>query len=197
MNAEIIVVSGLPRSGTSLMMQMLDQGGIEVVTDNIRTPDRDNPKGYYEYELVKKIKTDKSWLPATRGKAFKMVSQLLYDLPAGEQYRIVFMERNLDEMLASQDKMLERLGRSAAPSSEMKRSYALHLERIRAWLRQQANMQVCYVDYAQLIERPEEQARHVNEFLGGRANAEEMAKTVDPALYRNRKSPTADPKGPA
>jgi hypothetical protein len=197
MNAEIIVVSGLPRSGTSLMMQMLDQGGIAVVTDNIRTPDRDNPKGYYEYELVKKIKTDKSWLPATRGKAFKMVSQLLFDLPAGEQYRIVFMERNLDEMLVSQDKMLERLGRSAAPSSEMKRSYTLHLERIRAWLGRQANMQVCYVDYAQLIERPEEQARRVSEFLGGMANAERMAKTIDPALYRNRKSPAANPKGSA
>jgi hypothetical protein len=182
MNAEIIVVSGLPRSGTSLMMQMLDQGGIEVVTDNVRTPDRDNPKGYYEYELVKKIKTDKSWLPATRGKAFKMVSQLLYELPTGEQYRIVFMERNLDEMLVSQ---------------EMKRSYALHLERIRAWLRQQANMQVCYVEYAQLIERPEEQARRVSEFLGGRADIERMAKTVDPALYRNRKSSTAEPKGSA
>jgi hypothetical protein len=196
MNAEIMVVSGLPRSGTSLMMQMLDQGGIEVVTDNIRTPDRDNPKGYYEYEIVKKIKTDKSWLPATRGKAFKMVSLLLFDLPADERYRIVFMERNLDEMLTSQDKMLERLGRTAAPSSEMKRSYTLHLERVRSWLSQQAHIQVCYVNYAHLMERPEEQARRVSEFLGGKADADRMAKTVDPALYRNRKGPT-DSKGSA
>ena len=79
---EIIIVSGLPRSGTSLMMQMLDNGGIAVVTDNIRTPDTDNPRGYYEFEQVKKIKEDVSWLPETRGKAFKMVSQLLYELPA-------------------------------------------------------------------------------------------------------------------
>ena len=82
MGNEIIIVSGLPRSGTSLMMQMLDNGGVEVVTDHIRTPDTDNPRGYYEFEQVKKIKEDASWLPGTRGKAFKMVSQLLYELPA-------------------------------------------------------------------------------------------------------------------
>src|ERR1700757_2956947 len=103
MESEIIIVSGLPRSGTSLMMQMLDQGGVEVVTDHVRTADTDNPRGYYEYEQVKKIKQDTSWLPATRGKAFKMVSQLLYDLPAGERYRVVFMERDLDEVLVSQE----------------------------------------------------------------------------------------------
>src|SRR5437867_9153942 len=89
MTAEIIIVSGLPRSGTSLMMQMLDNGGVEVVTDHIRTADTDNPRGYYEYETVKTIKRDVSWLPATRGKAFKMISQLLYDLPAGENYRVI------------------------------------------------------------------------------------------------------------
>ena len=112
---EIIVVSGLPRSGTSLMMQMLDQAGIEVVTDNIRQADRDNPRGYYEFERVKKMKEDASWLPQLRGKAVKMISQLLYDLPESKQYRILFMERDFDEMLLSQEKMLARLGRPAAP----------------------------------------------------------------------------------
>src|SRR5215813_11558433 len=111
MNTEIIVVSGLPRSGTSLMMQMLASGGVEVVTDHIRTADTDNPRGYLEFEKVKKIKEDQSWLPAVRGKAVKMVSQLLYDLPASERYRILFMERDLDEMLLSQEKMLKRLDR--------------------------------------------------------------------------------------
>src|SRR5438270_5105425 len=127
MNSEIIIVSGLPRSGTSLMMQMLDQGGVEVLTDNIRTADTDNPRGYYEFEKVKKIKQDASWLPQTRGKAFKMVSQLLYDLPASEQYLIIFMERDLDEMLLSQEKMLERLNRPAAPREQIRQSYTLHL----------------------------------------------------------------------
>src|SRR5579864_8247467 len=106
MDAEIIIVSGLPRSGTSLMMQMLDNGGVEVVTDNVRTADTDNPRGYYEFEQVKTIKRDTSWLPATRGRAFKMVSQLLYDLPPSEAYRIIFMERDLEETLLSQEKML-------------------------------------------------------------------------------------------
>ena len=133
MASEIIVVSGLPRSGTSLMMQMLDNGGIVVVTDNIRTADTDNPKGYYEYEMVKKIKKDVTWLPVTRGKAFKMVSQLLYDLPPGESYRVIFMERDLDEMLLSQEKMLKRLGRTALPREEIKKSFTLHLEKLHAW----------------------------------------------------------------
>ncbi len=110
MTQEILIVSGLPRSGTSVMMQMLESGGVEVVTDGIRAADADNPKGYYEFEQVKAIRRDASWLPATRGKAFKMVSQLLYDLPSSETYRIVFLERDLDETLLSQEKMLTRLG---------------------------------------------------------------------------------------
>src|SRR5882724_9225667 len=109
-DSEIIVVSGLPRSGTSLMMQMLAGGGVEIVTDAIRAADCDNPRGYQEFERVKKIKQDRSWLPEARDKAFKMVSQLLYDLPPSERYRIIFMQRDLDEVLASQEKMLERLG---------------------------------------------------------------------------------------
>src|SRR5437016_13029186 len=130
MNSAIIIVSGLPRSGTSLMMQMLDNGGVEVVTDNIRTADTDNPRGYYEFEQVKKIKQDASWLPQTRGKAFKMVSQLLYDLPATERYRVVFMEGDLDEVIASQEKMLTRLGKPAAPRDQIKRAFTLHLNRL-------------------------------------------------------------------
>ena len=117
MDSEIIIVSGLPRCGTSLMMQMLVQGGFEAVTDHIRTADTDNPRGYYELEKVKKIKEDASWLPETRGKVVKMVSQLLFDLPASERYRVIFMQRDLDEMLASQEKMLERLNRPSAPGT--------------------------------------------------------------------------------
>jgi hypothetical protein len=187
MDSEIIIVSGLPRSGTSLMMQMLIHGGVDVVTDGIRTPDADNPRGYYEFEKVKRIKEDASWLPDTRGKAVKMVSQLLYDLPPGERYRIIFMERDLDEMLLSQEKMLQRLGRPAAPREEMKRSYTLHLKRLQAWLRQQQSMEVLYVRYSELVERPEREARRVSEFLGGTANVGRMATAVDPSLYRNRK----------
>ena len=192
MDSEIIIVSGLPRSGTSLMMQMLENGGIEIITDHQRTADADNPRGYYEFEKVKQIKRDSSWLPGARGKAFKMVSQLLYDLPSSERYRVLFMERDLEEMLLSQEKMLQRLGRSAAPREEMIRSYTLHLERLHDWLRQQAHMQCLRVSYNDLLERSQEQAERVHDFLGGKVDIEKMARTVDPSLYRNRatRSPT-------
>jgi hypothetical protein len=186
MHADIIVVSGLPRSGTSLMMQMLDNGGVEVVTDGARTADIDNPKGYYELEKVKTIKRDASWLADARGKAFKMVSQLLYDLPGGERYRIIFMERDFDEMLASQEKMLQRLGRPAAPRQQIERSFTQHLSRLHDWLAGQEHMQVLRVSYNALLAQPRQHAEHVGEFLGGRADVEKMAGTVDPSLYRNR-----------
>jgi hypothetical protein len=195
MGSEIIIVSGLPRSGTSLMMQMLDQGGLPVVTDNIRTADTDNPRGYYEYEQVKKIKQDTSWLPTTRGKVFKMISQLLYDLPATEQYRIIFMERDMDEMLRSQDKMLERFGRKGAPHEQIKRSYTLHLDKLRDWLAQQKNILVLYVRYNELIEQPAEQAERVSTFLEGKPNVASMVQAVDPSLYRNRKTASSPVAG--
>ena len=188
MQNEIIIVSGLPRSGTSLMMQMLDNGGVTVVTDNVRTADTDNPRGYYEFEQVKKIKEDVSWLPATRGKAFKMVSQLLYELPPNEKYRVIFMERDLDEMIRSQEKMLARLGKPAAPAEAIKQHFTRHLEKLRAWLAEQRNFEVLYVQYKEVVEHPAEQAAHIAGFLQANADAGAMAGTVDPALYRNRKT---------
>src|SRR5262245_16960452 len=188
MGPEIIIVSGLPRSGTSLLMQMLDSGGVEVVTDNIRTADTDNPRGYYELEQVKRIKQDAAWLPQARGKAFKMVSQLLYDLPQSERYRILFMERDLDEVLASHEQMREPLGRRGAPREQMKRSYALHLERLNAWLRGQRNMDGLRISYNDLVEHPQQEAERVSRFLGGNASVETMARAVDQTLYRNRKT---------
>jgi hypothetical protein len=190
MDPAIIIVSGLPRSGTSLMMQMLDKGGVEVVTDQVRTPDIDNPRGYYEFEKAKKIKEDTSWLPQMRGKAFKMVSLLLYDLLPTEQYRIIFMERNLDEILDSQEKMLKRLGRKATPRESMKQSFSLHLQRLHAWLQQQRNVQILNVNYRDVIEQPEQQADRVNHFIGGRCNTQAMVRSVDPSLYRNRTGST-------
>jgi hypothetical protein len=186
MASDIIIVSGLPRSGTSLMMQMLDSGGVEVVTDHVRTADTDNPRGYYEFEVVKAIKRDTTWLRATRGKAFKMVSQLLYDLPPDETYRVIFMERDLGEVLISQEKMLTRLGRTPAPRDQLRAAFAAHLERLYEWLRRQGNFAVLRVSYKDLVERPREQAERVRQFLGGAVNVEAMAGAVDPSLYRNR-----------
>jgi hypothetical protein len=186
MDNDVIIVSGLPRSGTSLMMQMLDSGGIPVLTDHLRTPDTDNPRGYYEFERVKKTKQDPSWLGEARGKAVKMVSQLLYDLPAGERYRVLFMERDLEEVLRSQEKMLARLGREAAPRELMKQAYLLHLERLHDWLRGLPHFQVLRVNYRNLVEQPGPQARRVCDFLDGRPDIDGMVRSVDPLLYRNR-----------
>jgi hypothetical protein len=191
MPPEIVIVSGLPRSGTSLMCQMLDNGGVQVVTDRLRTPDTDNPRGYYELEKVKKIKEDASWLPETRGKAFKMVSQLLYDLPATERYRVIFMQRDLDEVLVSQEKMLDRLGRRVAPREQIRPAFLVHLDRIHRWLGEQPHITVLRMDYKALVERPAEMAEVVNEFVGGRADFSRMAASVDSSLYRNRKTAAA------
>lgn len=186
MSNEIIIVSGLPRSGTSLMMQMLVNGGMEVLTDEVRQADADNPRGYYEYEKVKKIKQDITWLPETRGKAFKMVSQLLYDLPPTEKYRILFMERDLDEVVRSQEKMLARLGRTPAPHGPIKMAYGVHLERLQDWLKGQANMAVQRVSFHDLIQKPLVQARQVRDFLGKTLDLARMVQAVDASLYRTR-----------
>jgi hypothetical protein len=178
------------------MMQMLDNGGVPVVTDFIRTADTDNPRGYYEYERVKKIKEDVSWLPETRGKAFKMVSLLLFDLPSNERYRIIFMERDLDEMLTSQDKMLTRLNKPSAPRVGIERAFREHLRKLRAWFATQPNMEVLFVNYNDLVKRPMEEAMRVSAFLGGEADVESMSKSVDSSLYRNRKSPIDRPGEP-
>jgi Sulfotransferase domain len=187
MHTEIVIVSGLPRSGTSLMMQMLDMGGIEVVTDKIRTADTDNPRGYYEFEQVKKIKSDTSWLPGTRGKAVKMVSQLLYDLPQSEAYRVIFMDRDMDEMLLSQEKMLQRLGRNVAPRDKMRQAYEMHLQKLHDWLKTQSNIFTMRMSYNDVMQRPQEHAEALGEFLGRRLNVPEMLKAIDTSLYRNRK----------
>jgi len=187
----IIIVTGLPRSGTSMMMKMLEAGGIEVVTDNVRTADEDNPKGYYEFEKVKKLKEDSSWLPEVKGKAVKMASELLYDLPDDYQYKLIFMRRDIDEILASQRKMLKRQGKEDSfDDAEMKAVYTKHLNEVTSWLTNKANMDVIYINYNETISDPQTQAELIDDFLGGGLNIKEMVSVVDENLYRNRKNQT-------
>jgi Sulfotransferase domain len=184
---EIVIVSGLPRSGTSLMMQMLDRGGIPALTDEIRAADTDNPRGYYEFERVKKTKDDSSWLREARGKVVKMVSSLLYDLPATECYRVIFMRRDIDEILESQEKMLKRLDRPAGPRDQMKSSFAIHLDRLFKWLATQHHIQLLEISYNDLLANPQSQVSRITEFLGGTPPPTAMLEAIDPSLYRNRK----------
>jgi hypothetical protein len=185
-NHEITVVSGLPRSGTSLMMQMIDKGGIPALTDQVRVADTDNPRGYYEFERVKRTKHDPSWLPEARGKAVKLVSSLLYDLPASETYRVVFMKRDMDEVLESQEKMLRRSNRQAVPRDQMLASFKIHLEKLYAWLPAQSHMRVLMVSYNTLLASPQLEVRRIAEFLDDQVDCARMLQAIDPSLYRNR-----------
>ena len=184
----VTIVSGLPRSGTSMMMKAIDAGGIEPLIDHVRKADEDNPKGYYEFELVKKTKEDASWLAAAPGKVVKMVYRLLYDLPAGYAYRVVFMQRDLTEVLASQKKMLERSGKvgSVIPDDQMAALFTAELDKCEKWLAEQDNFKVLYVKHRDMIQEPQPQCEKVNDFLNGGLDVAAMTATVDPALYRNR-----------
>ena len=168
------------------MMQMLQNGGIDVVTDQVRTADPDNPRGYLEYEAVKNIRHDASWLPQTRGKAFKMISLLLYHLPPTERYRILFMERDPEEVVRSQETMLQRLKRPAAPHAEMLESCRIHLAHLSSWLETRSDMAVLRVGYRDLVEQPAVQSQRINRFLGFQLDIAQMSVPVDPTLYRNR-----------
>lgn len=184
----VIVVSGLPRSGTSMMMKAIDAGGIEPMIDHIRKADVDNPKGYYEFEPVKKTKEDASWLTDAPGKVVKMVYRLLYDLPADYQYRVVFMHRDLTEVLASQKKMLERSGKAGGgvPDAQMAALFTAELQKCEKWIAEQLNFKVLYISHRDMISDAPAQVEKINAFLDGGLDTDAMAQTVDPSLYRNR-----------
>ncbi len=184
----ITVVSGLPRSGTSMLMKILEAGGMPIFADHVRKPDPDNPGGYYEYEPVKKMNTqDTGWLTDCNGMAIKIVSPLLEYLHEGLEYRIIFIKRDLEEILASQNKMMLRSGQKKPETSnqEMKLVFNHHLQHIEKWLKMhEGNMSVLYVRYCDFIRDSELSTRKVNTFLDDRLDQKKMAGVVDPALYR-------------
>lgn len=185
----VTIVTGLPRSGTSMLMKMLDAGGIPPVQDGIRQADPDNPKGYYEFERVKKLdKGDTAWMADAGGKAVKVISALLKHLPQGYQYRIIFVRRHMDEILASQRKMLIRRGEDPdkMDDAQMAVLFSKHLAEVERWLAQQPNMQVLYLQYSDVLADPIANVAKINAFCGGALNQEAMAQVVDPDLYRNR-----------
>ena len=185
----VTVVSGLPRSGTSLMMKMLEAGGMNVLIDNVRQADEDNPRGYYEFERVKQIKHDQAWLEDAQGKAVKMVSGLLMHLPGSYTYKIIFVRRKMEEVLASQRKMLVRRGESPNKVSDekMAASFRQHLTAVEAWLATQPNIDVINVSYNEILQDPPGKARLVDQFLGNALDEKKMADAVDPILYRQRR----------
>jgi hypothetical protein len=185
----VTVVSGLPRSGTSMMMKMLEAGGLHALTDNIRAADEDNPKGYYELEKVKELKNDASWIADAEGKVVKVISALLKDLPAGQSYRVLFMRRRMQEILDSQRQMLIRRGQPTdkVPDEKMAAMFENHLVKVDEWLRQQPNMQLLNVNYNEVLEKPVEWVERINAFLGDSLDAAAMTAVVDRQLYRQRR----------
>ena len=186
-NKIIYIVSGLPRSGTSMMMKMLEAGGMDVLTDFARKADEDNPKGYYEFEKAKDIKNDVSWLEEAYGKVFKIVSELLYHLPSDKTYKIIFMRRDINEILASQKKMLSNSEIDDGISDDtLAKLYAKKLSRITVWLNEQDNIKVHYVEYKSVLNNTEEIVEGLNKFIGNTLDTQKMMNVVDPALYRQR-----------
>ena len=186
----ITIVSGLPRSGTSMMMKVLEAGGIPVLADHVRAADVDNPNGYYEFEPVKSTREDASWLAQAEGHVVKMVYKLLYDLPGGHGYRVVFMQRALKEVIASQNAMLARRGRTEAGGAGSEHtlvgSLASEVAACKVWLKSRPEFSVTFVNYNAMLEEPAEAAAALNAFLGGTLDEAAMRAAVDPNLYRQK-----------
>ncbi len=186
----INIVSGLPRSGTSMMMQMLEAGGLDVFTDKIRQADESNPRGYYEHEAVKNLKKKSDFLMDARDKTVKVIANLLPYLPSRFKYKIVYMKRDLSEIIGSQQKMLVRDGKrvkeDVLPLGLLK-SFEETLVQTKNWMKNQKNIEFIEIDYSELMENPFEKALHLHQFFDGALNPVAMASIPDNALYRERK----------
>ena len=183
----IYVVSGLPRSGTSMAMALLQAGGMPIFSDGIRQADFDNPNGYFEYAGAGSLRSDSSWVYESADKAVKVVSPLLRFLPSELYYRIVFMRRDVREIALSQEEMLRRRGREVpGKPSDIERIMRAHLVQIETWLSQQNNMSVCYMDYGWVIGNPVAASEKLVQFAELKGLPIEMAEVVDKCLYRQR-----------
>ncbi|MBL0329894.1 MAG: alkaline phosphatase family protein [Bacteroidetes bacterium] len=186
----ITIVSGLPRSGTSMMMQMLAAGGLNILTDNIRATDENNPKGYLEYQKVKSLAHDNSWLHEGQNKVVKVIAQLLQFLPANYQYKVVFMEREMEEVIQSQQIMLGKkadVEKKVYPTS-LADTFKKQLEKTQSWIKNHPQFEVTFISYSDVIQNPQEIAENLSLFLDSELNIEKMVQAVDRNLYRNKKS---------
>ena len=184
----ITVVSGLPRSGTSLMMQMLVAGGMPALSDGERHPDTDNPRGYLEWERIKQLPTDPGCIAEAEGKVVKVISRLLLSLPAGHEYRVVFMQRPLPEVIASQDQMLRRRGtyKEGADPAVISAAFEKHLREVYAWLDSKTYLKTLRIPYHEVLSQPKQIGKQVADFLQIDLNVDAMNRCVDVSLYRNR-----------
>lgn len=184
----ITIVSGLPRSGTSLMMQMLVAGGMTALSDGERIADTDNPRGYLEWERIKTLPNDPACIAEGEGKVVKVISKLLLSLPAGHEYRMIFMQRPLGEVLASQDQMLRRRGtyKEGANPAAITAAFEKHLREVYAWIDARPYVKAMRLPYHDVLRQPREISRNLAEFLKQPLKIDAMIQQVDASLYRNR-----------
>ncbi len=184
----IVIVSGLPRSGTSMMMKMLTEGGLPAVVDSLRQADEDNPNGYFEIEASKALKDgDKKWLYDAQGKVVKVISYLLEFLPDDLSYDIIFMEREIGEILASQQKMLQRRNEKSTHSdAEMEAQFREHLRAVKYWAARKTNMRILFVKYSEMVKDPESLCKSIVDFLEIPLDLQAMQSVPNQSLYRNR-----------
>ncbi len=184
----ITIVSGLPRSGTSLMMQMLAAGGMPILSDGQRQPDADNPRGYYEWERIKLMPRQPGCIDEAEGKALKVISQLLFALPAGREYRIIFMQRPLAEVVASQAEMIRRRGTTGAglAPAALIAGLGAHLNQVNAWLRDKADISVHRVEHHDVLREPLRVSESIQQFLACSLDVIAMSQQIDTSLYRQR-----------
>ena len=185
----ITIVAGLPRSGTSLMMQMLAAGGMPVLSDGERRADVDNPRGYLEWERIKQLPQDPACIAEAEGKVVKVISRLLLSLPPDHEYRVIFMQRPLPEVLASQETMLAHRGtaKPGTDNSAIASAFEKHLREVYAWLESNPRVKTLRVPYHEVLRDPVDISRKITEFLEMNLNQDAMTRQADPTLYRNRK----------
>ena len=184
----ITIVSGLPRSGTSVMMQVLKAGGMHVLTDELRKADENNPRGYYEYEKVKALMKDNSWLAEAEGKTVKVIAQLIPNLPLEHQYNVIFMERSIDEILLSQNKMIDKLGgkKPLIDPAILKKTFEGQLQKVKSYLAEKDNFTTIFIDHRDLLYNTKATVENVNNTLNLNLNIENAVTAVDTTLHRNK-----------
>jgi hypothetical protein len=180
----LVVVSGIPRSGTSLLMQMLNNGGMEILADDKRKPDISNPKGYLELEAVKKLAQDNSCLKNQTGKAVKVISHLLKNLPEEQKYKIIFMNRDMNEIIKSQQKMLNKNEKKY--SKELIKAFLKELKHVKQWIKEDPQKEMINLDYKKVVKQPMKAINKIIQFLGVPLDKQAMKEAIDPRLYRSK-----------
>jgi predicted AlkP superfamily phosphohydrolase/phosphomutase/tetratricopeptide (TPR) repeat protein len=181
---QIVIVSGLPRSGTSLLMQMLKKGGLDVLSDENRKADASNPKGYFEYQPVMSIHKNNTWLELAQDKSVKVVAPLLKFLSPKYRYKVIFMKRDLGEVIQSQQKMIGK-NTDVLPVNLFE-AYQKQMNQVEVWKNKEPSVELIYVDYKEVLNHPEASIKKVIDFVGTDLDMSQMVSCVDHSLYRNK-----------